>query len=143
VNGLTRVWDGAMGIDNGSYKRDHGISFIGNNGTLVLDRSGWEVIEERQSKNKVLMPLQKSSDNGVELHWENFINAIRTNKSESLNCSIEEGAHIATVAQMGNIAYRSGKKVSWDEAKQSFTDEAVQEEYHTKKYNNGYTIPKL
>jgi predicted dehydrogenase len=137
------VWDGAMGIDNGSYKRDHGISFIGNNGTLVLDRSGWEVIEERQSKNKVLMPLQKSSDNGLELHWENFINAIRTNKSESLHCSIEEGAHIATVAQMGNIAYRSGKKVSWDETKQSFTDEAVQKEYHTKKYNNGYTIPKL
>jgi predicted dehydrogenase len=137
------VWDGAMGIDNGSYGRDHGISFIGNNGTLVLDRGGWEVIEERQSKNKVLMPLQKSSDNGVELHWENFINAIRTNKSESLHCSIEEGAHIATVAQMGNIAYRSGKKVSWDEAKQSFTDDAVQKEFHTKKYNNGYTIPKL
>ena len=37
-----------MGIDNGSYGRDHGIAFIGNNGTLILDRGGWEVIEERQ-----------------------------------------------------------------------------------------------
>ena len=31
------VWDSAMGIDNGSYGRDHGIAFIGNNGTLILD----------------------------------------------------------------------------------------------------------
>jgi predicted dehydrogenase len=137
------VWDGAMGIDNGSYGRDHGISFIGNNGTLVLDRSGWEVIEERQAKNKILIPLQKRTDDGLNQHWENFINAIRTNKPDSLHCSIEEGAHIATVAQMGNIAFRSGKKVSWDESKKSFTDDAVQKEFHTKKYNNGYSIPNV
>lgn len=62
------VWDSAMGIDNGSYGRDHGIAFIGNNGTLVLSRGGWEVIEERQSKNKVSKPLVKPSDNGLDKH---------------------------------------------------------------------------
>jgi hypothetical protein len=108
------VWDSAMGIDNGSYNRNHGIAFIGNNGTLILDRQGWEVIEERQAKNKVVKPLEKVQDSGVELHWENFIAAIRNNNPSSLRCSIEEGAHIATVAQMGNIAYRSGKKISWN-----------------------------
>ncbi len=41
------VWDSAMGIDNGSYNRDHGIAYIGNNGTLILNRGGWEVIEEK------------------------------------------------------------------------------------------------
>ena len=57
------IWDSAMGIDNGSYGRDHGIAFIGNNGTLVLNRGGWEVIEEKQSKSKVSSPLKKSVDN--------------------------------------------------------------------------------
>ena len=33
------VCDSAMGIDNGSYNRDHGIAYIGNNGTLILNRS--------------------------------------------------------------------------------------------------------
>ena len=33
-DGFNMVWDPAMGIDNGSYGRDHGIAFIGNNGTL-------------------------------------------------------------------------------------------------------------
>ena len=48
------VWDSAMGIDNGSYGRDHGIAFIGNNATLILDRGGWEVIEEKKVRIKLL-----------------------------------------------------------------------------------------
>jgi hypothetical protein len=39
------VWDSAMGIDNGSYGRDHGIAFVGNHATLVLNRGGWEVLK--------------------------------------------------------------------------------------------------
>jgi predicted dehydrogenase len=137
------VWDSAMGIDNGSYGRDHGIAFIGNNGTLILDRGGWEVIEERQAKNKVAIARHKSEDKGVELHWLNFTNAIRNNTPQSLHCSIEDGAHIATIAQMGNIAYRSGKKVNWDENKKLFTDAAINKEYFTKAYQNGYSLPKF
>jgi predicted dehydrogenase len=137
------VWDSAMGIDNGSYGRDHGIAFIGNNGTLILDRGGWEVIEERQSKNKVAIARHKSEDKGVELHWLNFTNAIRNNTPQSLHCSIEDGAHIATIAQMGNIAYRSGQKVNWDDNKKLFTDAAINKEYFTKAYQNGYSLPKF
>jgi predicted dehydrogenase len=72
-DGFNLVWDSAMGIDNGSYGRDHGIAYIGNNGTLILNRGGWEVIEEAKSKNKVVKPFVKSSDNGLEKHWENFV----------------------------------------------------------------------
>lgn len=137
------VWDSAMGIDNGSYGRDHGIAFIGNNGTLILNRGGWEVIEERQSKNKVIMPFQKSSDNGLDKHWVNFINAVKSRKAEDLNCSIQAGAHVATVAQMGNISFRSGKKLLWNKAKGAFTDEAVNQKYLLSQYHNGYQLPKV
>lgn len=137
------VWDSAMGIDNGSYNRDHGIAFIGNNGTLILNRGGWEVIEERQSKTKVIMPLQKSADNGLDKHWVNFIGAVKSRKAADLNCSIQAGAHVATVAQMGNISFRSGKKLLWDKAKGSFTDEAINQQYLMKEYHNGYKLPKV
>jgi predicted dehydrogenase len=137
------VWDSAMGIDNGSYNRDHGIAFIGNNGTLILDRSGWEVIEERQSKNKVLLPLAKASDNGVAKHWQNFTDAIKSTQPESLNCSIQAGAHVATVAQMGNIAYRTGSRLTWNKTTGKFTDEKVNADYLMKQYHNGYSLPKI
>ncbi len=134
------VWDHAMGIDNGSYGRDHGIAYIGNNATLVLDRNGWEVIEERQSKNKVHKSLAKVSDNGVEKHWVNFIEAVRSRKTEHLNCPIEAGAHVATVAQMGNITFRSGQKLMWDKEKNKFSDDSVNDKYLMKEYHNGYEL---
>ena len=137
------VWDSAMGIDNGSYERDHGIAFIGNNGTLILNRGGWEVIEEKQSKNKVIMPLQKASDNGLDKHWQNFIAAVKSRKAADLNCSIQAGAHVATVAQMGNISFRSGKKLLWDKAKGAFTDAAINQQYLMNEYHNGYKLPKV
>jgi predicted dehydrogenase len=137
------VWDSAMGIDNGSYGRDHGIAFIGNNGTLILNRGGWEVIEERQSKNKIIMPFQKSSDNGVLNHWENFVSVVKSRKASDLRCSIQDGAHVATVAQMGNISYRSGKKLLWNKAKGAFTDEAINKKYLMSEYHNGYKLPKV
>jgi predicted dehydrogenase len=142
-DGFNMVWDSAMGIDNGSYNRDHGIAYIGNNGTLILDRGGWEVIDEKNSKTKIGKPRIKSSDNGLNRHMENFLNVVKSRKTEDLHCPIEAGAHIATVAQMGNIAYRSGKKLTWDSTAQQFSDEAVNKEYLMKKYNNGYVLPKV
>ena len=137
------VWDSAMGIDNGSYGRDHGIAYIGNNGTLIVDRNGWEVIEERQSKNKVSKPLVKPSDNGLNKHWENFVSVVKSRKTEDLHCSIQAGAHVATVAQMGNISFRAGQKLHWDKEKERFTDDTINKKYLMKEYHNGYTLPKV
>jgi predicted dehydrogenase len=142
-DGFNMVWDSAMGIDNGPYNRDHGIAFIGNNGTLILNRGGWEVIEERQSKTKISKPFAPSIDNGVDKHWENFISVVKSRKTEDLHCPIQAGAHVATVAQMGNIAFRSGKKLEWDDAAHQFTDNAINKEYLMKEYHNGYKLPKV
>ncbi|MBI1344381.1 MAG: gfo/Idh/MocA family oxidoreductase [Terrimonas sp.] len=142
-DGFNMVWDAAMGIDNGSYGKDHGIAFIGNNGTLVLNRGGWEVIEERQSKQKISKPFAPSTDNGVLNHWQNFIEAIRTDKREILHCNVEAAAHVATVAQMGNIAYRSGKKLNWDQKAGKFEEDSINKEYFTKTYQNGYKLPRI
>lgn len=142
-NNFNLVWDSAMGIDNGSYNRDHGIAFIGNNGTLILNRGGWEVIEEKQGKNKVSVPFKKSSDNGLEKHWVNFVDVVKSRKMQDLHCSIQDGAHVATVAQMGNISYRTGKKLQWDKTKMQFTDQEVNKAYLMKPYHNGYVLPKI
>lgn len=142
-DGFNMIWDHAMGIDNGSYERDHGIAYIGNNATLVLNRNGWEVIEEKQSKNKVSRPLAKVVDNGVDKHWENFIAAVRSRRMEDLHCPITEASHVATVAQMGNISFRSGQRLTWDTAAGKFTDEQINAAYLMKEYHNGYTLPVL
>src|SRR3954469_13878924 len=128
-DGFNLLWDHALGIDNGSYGRDHGIAYIGNNATLVFDRGGWEVIEERNSKNKVSKPKVSPSDNGLDKHWENFISVVRSRKFSDLKCPIEAGAHVATVAQLGNISFRSGERVIWDKTKNGFTNNELNKKY--------------
>ncbi|HUR12156.1 MAG TPA: Gfo/Idh/MocA family oxidoreductase [Flavitalea sp.] len=136
------IWDHAMGIDNGLFGKDHGIAFIGNNGTLELDRGGWEVIEEGRSANKVKVERKKPSDNGLQKHWQNFAEAVRAKNHSLLNCTVQTGAHIATICQMGNIAFRTQEKLAWDTSKGKFTSKKANEflEAH---YKNGYKLPKV
>lgn len=133
-------WEHANGIDGGPYGRNHGVAFIGNKGTLVVNRDGWEVIPEGDRMEAT--PLQKRVDNGLDLHAVNFIDAVKSRDKTSLNAPVEAGAHIAIFSQMGNIAYRTGKKIYWDEVKGGFNDAAA-DKLITAAYNNGYKIPNV
>lgn len=134
------IWDSAQGIKNGPYGLNHGIAFIGNHGTLVLNRRGWKVIEEKNNKNKITKPFVKKNDNGLDNHLLNFIEAIRANDPKKVNCSISDGALVAKIAHMGNISYRSGEKLFWDATSDIFTNNTVNENYITNKYHNGYNL---
>lgn len=137
------VWDHALGIQNGLFNREHGIAFIGDNGTLELDRTGWEVIEESRSANKINVERKPKVDNGLDKHMENFVSVIRSRKQAELKCPIESASHIAVLSQMGNIAFRSGKKLHWNKSAGKFTDEKMNKKYLAAPYHNGYSIPKI
>ncbi|HBW81604.1 MAG TPA: oxidoreductase, partial [Sphingobacterium sp.] len=113
---------------------------IGNNGTLVVNREGWEVIPEKGRMDAV--SFQRSQDNGLDKHMVNFVEAVRKKSVEGLYFPIEAGAHIAIFSQMGNIAYRSKKKLFWDKQKRSFNDKDA-DGYLAKVYHNGYKYPKV
>jgi len=134
------IWEHAQGISNGQYGRDHGIAYIGNNGTLVLDRGGWEVIPDEKRMEAV--PHQPNKGSGLENHMINFVEAIKSRDFKKLTCSIQDGAHVAKVCQMGNISYRTGGRVIWDATKEKFTDEKANALVNAK-YNNGYSVPKV
>src|SRR5882762_1883730 len=139
-DGYNMIWEQAQGISNGNYGRDHGISYIGNNGTLVLDRGGWQVIADEKRMESV--PHQPNKGNGLDLHTQNFINVVKGRKLSDLACPIQAGAHVATVCQMGNISYRTGGKVTWDEATSKFKEEKANG-YINARYNNGYKMPNV
>lgn len=138
------LWEHATGINDGPYQRDHGVAFIGNNGTLVVDRGGWEVIPEviNGSNKMEAVARQPKVDDGLLLHTQNFLNVIKSRKTEDLHCPVQAAAHVATVCQMGNIAFRVGKKIYWDDAKNSFTDSEAND-LLAAKYHNGYELPKV
>jgi predicted dehydrogenase len=140
---FTLEWDHAGGLSKGLYNRNYGIAFIGNDGTLVVNREGWEVIPESENDtNKMeLIPLQPADSEAHEKHVKNFLESVRTRKSPI--CEIESGHNVALVAHMGNIAYRTGDKLYWDESKGKFRDNSKANAFLKPAYRAPWKFPSL
>ncbi len=136
---FTMQWEHTIGIANGFYGKAQGMAFLGENGTLVLTRQGWEVIPEKDKVEKVT--FEKGAESGLDLHTQNFLQCVQNKTPENLHASIEIGRNVALVAQMGNIAYRTGDRIYWDAAKNKFTSKAANKLIRPV-YHNGYELPK-
>ena len=88
------------------------------------------------------MPKTNGKGNALDRHTKNFVECIRSNNKNNLNCSLEEGSKAAINAHMGNIAYRTGKKIYWNQENNSFNDIEA-DTYIRPKYNNGWNLPSL
>ncbi|MDB4582002.1 Gfo/Idh/MocA family oxidoreductase [Draconibacterium sp.] len=143
-DGHTMLWDHGTGINAGYFGRDHGVGFVGNNGTLVVDRGGWEVIPE-QKKNKDLMErvdYTKGTGKGLDLHMANFIEGIK-NRNQDLNANISVAANTARVAHLGNIAHRTGKRLYWDNTGSKFIGDDEANRYLIPRYRTPWKLPKI
>lgn len=149
-DGFSILWEHATGIDGGNYGRNHGIAFIGNNGTLVLDRGGWEVIPEKefQGWGKEGIPkmdaasYDKGDVSGLDLHTVNFIEAVKNRDGSKLNAPIKVGYDAALVSHMGNVAFKTGNRIYWDAALGKFKNEEANK-FLKANYHNGWKLPNL
>lgn len=143
-DGHTMLWDHGTGIDGGYYGRNHGVGFVGNNGTLVVDRGGWEVIPEKK-KGKDLMEkidYKEGTGKGLDLHMANFAEGVRT-RNRNLNANIGVAANTARVAHLGNIAHRTGHRLYWDAATRQFTNDDAANGYLVPTYRAPWVLPKV
>jgi predicted dehydrogenase len=141
-DGFNVMWDHAIGINDGAYGRNHGLGFVGENGTLVVDREGWEVIPEEVNGKKRMeaVPVKYGTGKGLNKHVTNFLECIQK-RDPNTNASIEIGAHIAKFSAIGNIAYRTGKKLIWDGTK--FTNDTEANNFLIPNYREPWTLPKV
>jgi hypothetical protein len=136
------MWDHAIGINDGGYGRNAVLGFVGENGTLVVDRQGWEVIPEVVN-NVVRMeavPLTKGTGQGLNNNVQNHLDCIKR-RDRKTNVNPEIAAHIAKLSAVGNIAYRTGKKLIWDGTK--FTNDTEANNYLIPEYREPWKLPKL
>ena len=100
----------------------YGTMFHGTNGTLFVNRGYLEVVPERGSS---LEPLRMEAPGGDHAaHIGNFLRAITS--GEPLRCDMETGHYSSAVAMLGNVAYRTGRMITWDgEAEKAQADAEV------------------
>ncbi|SOD88895.1 Gfo/Idh/MocA family protein [Spirosoma fluviale] len=146
-DGFNMLWEHATGIDGGNYGRTEGIAFIGNNATLVLNRDGWSILPETETKNGIKVykvediPDQTRNGEYLNEHTKNFVQAVKANNPKLLKCGIETGSIAAINAHMGNIAYKTGRKVYWDTAAKGFKNDPQANALIAAHYHNGWKLP--
>ncbi len=101
------LWSHMGGEEQGHFGRNYGIAFVGSDGTLVVNRQGWEVLGQASgAKQTILKPFEAGKDSHHLEHAADFVAAIRENRDPI--CNIELGRDAAVLAQYGLVAHRSG-----------------------------------
>lgn len=140
---FTLLWDHGIGIDGGYYGRSHGVGFVGNDGTLVVDRGGWEVIPEPKGGHPTLekVDLIRGDGQGLNNHMANFIDAIKS--GARLNCPVRIAAGVARTCHLGNVAYKTGRRLYWDPENRHFINDQEADRYLVPHYRKPWTLPSV
>ena len=116
----------------GANDRPHGEAFYGTNGALFSDRIGFEIYPEplpvvrRDGSQRLNSPIEGyrmkakrvAGKDCTDLHVRNFIECVRSRAQPAAD--VEIGHRSTTVAHLGNIAFKTRKKLNWDAAKENF-----------------------
>ncbi len=139
----TMIWESGLNPGMGPYGKKHGVAFIGEKGTLVVDRGGWELMPDRNDAERKPFfegKVQKNYGDGLTEHVQNFLECIRNGGDE--NAPVEVGAKTAIVSEMGNIAYRVGERIHWDNSTKRFKEEAANK-LAKLSYRDNWRLPKV
>ena len=106
-------WDNA----NSMYDKSYGIEFHGADGTLFVDRSGFEVFPETRRRGKeeaarTASMQMKSANNSHLDHVRNFLDCMKSRQRPISD--IEIGYRSTSACLLGNVAFRSRERIEWD-----------------------------
>jgi predicted dehydrogenase len=107
----------------GPDDRPHGEAFYGTNGTLFTDRIGYEVFPESSgggrgggARQPRMQRKEVAAEDRTDLHARNFIECVRSRQRPAAD--VEIGHRSTIVPHLGNIAFRTGRKLKWDAVKE-------------------------
>jgi predicted dehydrogenase len=132
------VYENRWDNGNSMYGKGYGIEFHGTDGTLFVDRSGFEVIPEmrRQGKEEVARAASmqmKSVNNSHSDHVRNFLDCMKTRKRPISD--IEIGHRSTSACLLGNVAFRSKERIEWDVKNQKLiSGGSTAQQYVTRNY---------
>jgi hypothetical protein len=88
---------------------DHGIAFYGDQATLLLDRFGYEVYDEKDLK----LPAEKVGPTPQDGPWHRtFVDCVKEGRQPPVE--IEQSHRATACCHLGNIAYRTRGTIRWD-----------------------------
>jgi hypothetical protein len=136
-------WEGKCCEGMKIYNRDRGSTIMGTNGSVLVDRDGYEIYDLRGKKtSEFKLGTETSSsdltgrDSMTDAHFANFIAAIK--KGESLNASVSVGNVAVTMLQLSNVAWEVNRELHLDTANGKIQNDAEAMKQWGREYEKGW-----
>ncbi|UCF35652.1 MAG: Gfo/Idh/MocA family oxidoreductase [Acidobacteriota bacterium] len=140
------VWEHMVGCGVGPWQREHGVEFHGQNGILVVDRGGWEILSETDSDGKPRQyrmkptPRQGGSSDYHFTHVKNFVDCVKSRQQPTAD--VEVGHKSVIACHLGNIAARLRTQVTWDPKTEQISGHPEAKNYVGREYRAPWTLSK-
>lgn len=112
-------WEGICCQGMRSHNRSRGSTIMGTDGTVLVDRDGYEIYDLKGGKTGEFTVGRKTSsadlvgiDSMTDAHFANFIAGIR--KDEKLHSAVAVGNVAVTMLQLSNIAWEVNRELNLD-----------------------------
>lgn len=144
--GFSMLWEHMIGCGVGPWQREHGCEFHGENGILIVDRGGWEVVSEtdrfRQPERVLRMMPTPRQPGSADFHFEHVRNFIECVKSRNRPAADVELGHKSVVAaHLGNIAVRLRRYVRWDARAEQIVGDPEAQALAGRTYRSPWALP--
>ncbi len=118
-----------------------GVIFFGTEGYMIIpDYSSYYVFlgADRKPGPSASVPGNPMMDTD---HFRNWIAAVRSRKPGDLLAEIEEGHRSSALAHLANIAYRTGRTLTFDPKAECFANDPEADKLLTRPYRAPYVVP--
>lgn len=133
------VWEHKNGIGIGLNGRPWGMSFTGTAGTLFLTDASYEIVPERRGDAAGEPVTGPGSGDARPAHVRNFLDCVKSRNQPVEN--LEVAHHVSSVAHLGNLAFRVGRKIYWDHENERIRDDAEADRLVGVEYRAPWKLP--
>ena len=142
------TWKGDCCSGKTTHGRDRGVAVHGTEGTVIVDRAGYEIFDkEDKKKGEYRVPIHAATsaadlvgaDSMTDRHFANLIAGIQ--RGERLNQPVAQGNVAVTMLQLSNVAYFTKRELKVDPSGTIRGDREAEAMTH-RSYEKGWE-PKL
>ena len=115
-----------------------GAAVYGENGYVVIGNGSWRAYDER---NKVVASGESPKADDDDRHKRDMLTAIRDGRRTA--CDIEIGHVASGLIHLGNIAWRTDRKLHFDAKTETFGEDAEANRLLARNYREPWPLPKI
>ena len=139
VRGLPTNTEGSIALRPDGFV---GNLFYGSKGWMSADSENFQVHLGNKGEVSQEMKCVEAERVATAPHVQNFLDVVRSRNEKDLKGDVFEGHLSAILVHMANISYRTGRKLAFDAASETFGNDREANAYVRQQYRAPYVVPE-